>query len=741
MDLLSRLSTSQYEAATTLDVPVCILAGAGTGKTRVITHRIAYLVDAKHVYPESILAVTFTNKAAKEMRERVDRLLPGMGHRVVMGTFHGLAARFLRRLGHYIKIPSDFLIYDADDSERLLKRIATEEMGIAKDRVQQVISQIEHWQTAGFTPETIPGQPDIFQQKNIAIFKRYEQQMATMGALSFDGLLKKWRELLLQPDAYAHIMQHITHIMVDEYQDTNLVQADIVHLLARQAHSIAIVGDDDQSIYGWRGASPHNMQVFLNKMPNAKLVRLEENYRSTDTILQAANHVIAKNTTRIGKNLQAVQAGGDKVQLMRAESDIAEGSLVVRLARQTKANTGSFNNCAVLMRTNAQSRPIEDALRRASIPYRLYGGMKFYDRKEVKDVLATLRAALQPNSDVDVIRSLVSIPRGIGDTSLQKARKLAQEKGISLLAVLSDEVALEEAGLAARTRKKTVEFAQGLVKLNKQLVRQDPQTQVSIYLDADQAIVLAIEVSQIAERLQTEDTAEADERLDNLSQLVSAARQYVEEAKQNSEPSDVFTFLQTTSLLSSSETVEGAQDESDAVTLMTLHAAKGLEFDTVIMVGMEDYGFPHARALEEGAPTSALEEERRLAYVGITRAKRQLYLTYAQRRMVRGSVMGRVPSRFMRDIPGHIAEGDKPGFLQTTPIRTEGTTTIALDPEYSPRASQQGNFEPGTRVCHQAFGVGTVVNFRGMGSLQRVMVRFDADKTERVIVARHLTMA
>jgi DNA helicase-2/ATP-dependent DNA helicase PcrA len=816
-DFAALLSKSQYEAATTLDVPLCILAGAGTGKTRVITHRIAYLIERGAV-PDQILGLTFTNKAAKEMRERVERLLPGVSYRVQLGTFHGLSAKILRRYGPYVDVSSSFLIYDQDDSQRLMKQIAVEQLNISRDHLALHAFQIERWQNEGLLPHEVDPGLDHRTIKTKELYSQYWQRLAQVGALDFNGLLLKWRELLSHPEGSKRLKEQYRHILVDEYQDTNTIQDQIVHKLGEGADSIAIVGDDDQSIYSWRGARPGNMQQFLDTMPGAKLVKLEENYRSTSTILRAANGVISNNQSRLGKTLYAVGGTGLPVQIVRAFNDRSEADLIINMIEDDLARGQSLSDFAVLMRTNAQSRSFEESLRRARLPYRLVGGVKFYDRKEVKDVLATLRAALNPKSDVDVLRALAAIPRGIGDASIKKAGEVAVKHEVPLMDVLLSQKLLAEAKVNAKTASKIIEFAERLAELGQRALppqsrstvqtlkaelkkeagtgwqgdlwqeAPQPPTPVSIApmsVNAEQAVNLAIEVSGVAERLQAEKTPEAQDRLDNIGQLLSAAQQHVEEASTIGANDDALSFLEATALLSSADDFgKDAQHYNGAVTLMTLHAAKGLEFDVVYMVGMEEYGFPHARALEEDADETELEEERRLAYVGMTRAKKRLYLTYAQRRMIRGVVKGRAPSRFLRELPRDAVSGDippayseqqstdvdhgsgmtmelDPTFLPqrkkigsrttlspsqprwSTPALQERdpvdrAVRIELDPDFADGGSDDANLKSGTRVWHTAFGSGTVLEKRGSGRLSRAVVRFDRDGKQRAIISRHL---
>ena len=637
MNFEQLLSPSQYQAATTLDAPICILAGAGTGKTRVITHRIAYLIS-QGVRPESILGLTFTNKAAGEMRERVEHLLPGVSRSVELGTFHGLSAKLLRKYGYFVGISPSFVIYDSADSGKLLKELALVRLNLSKDYLSFYETQLENWQNEGILPEQVATHGDQRLMRAKELYGLYCERLQEIGALDFNSILTKMRELVRHPEGLLLLQARFRHILVDEYQDTNTVQSEIVYALGKQADSIAIVGDDDQSIYGWRGAKPYNLEDFLAKMPGSKLIKLEENYRSTSAILNTANAVIAHNDRRLGKNLVSVSGMGNLVRVIKTTNDRYEAELVVHHIEQKVRQGKSLNEIAILMRANAQSRSFEEALRFARLPYRLVGGVKFYDRKEIKDILSTLRAAINPKSDLDLIRSILASKQGVGETSLSKAQSHASAQGLGLFSVFLSKEELVKACISSKTADKIKSFAESLADLGK------------ADLNAAEAIQRALEISGREDKLE-------EERLENIEQLISAAQQYVEDCEVYDQDPSALGFLESTALLSS---VDEMNTNSGAVTLMTLHAAKGLEFNSVFMVGMEEYGFPHARALEEDAKPDQLEEERRLAYVGMTRARQDLVLTYATRRLIRGQVKGRAPSRFLRELPKEWVVGDLP---------------------------------------------------------------------------------
>ncbi|MCP4499095.1 MAG: UvrD-helicase domain-containing protein [Deltaproteobacteria bacterium] len=657
MDLKSLLSESQYEAATCTSRPVCILAGAGSGKTRTITHRMAFLVEQLYARPWTILAVTFTNKAAKEMRDRVEALVPGQGKKMNVGTFHGTAARLLRRHGDAIGLHKSFVIYDQDDAQRLLKRVVVDEHNFNKDLVKPIASMIDSWQSEGLLPQSVPETPwNPVEEKGRQAYARYFALLKEMNAVDFGSLLLHLRSLLEHPIG-REIRRNVHHLLVDEYQDTNRVQADIIFSLAKTAKTVAVVGDDDQAIYGWRGASADNLKSFVKQMDNAQLIRLEDNYRSTATILEAANGVISQNTDRLGKLLRPTLDEGRKVRVLKAKNDIEEARKVVREIQGHTQAGHTLEEVAILYRTNSSSRAFEDELRRNHLPYRLVGGVRFYDRKEVKDALATVRCALNPRSDVDTLRFLQAMPRGIGPASVKKLQTVATRYSCGLIEVMADEKRLDEAGVPKKARTKALDLGKQVMGLGARITLQAmPEGEDRADYDAKKALACAVEICGISDRLEAEDSIESQGRLENLSALVSAAAQFVEDAEEEEVSDDVAGFLEQAALLSGGD--EKEDENTEKLTLMTLHAAKGLEFDLVFLIGMEEHGFPHARALKDDAEYTELEEERRLAYVGITRAKQRLVCTWAQRRMVFGTIKMRRPSRFLDEMPMEVLEGD-----------------------------------------------------------------------------------
>jgi DNA helicase II / ATP-dependent DNA helicase PcrA len=785
-DWASLLSSEQLAAATRVDAPVCILAGAGSGKTRVITHRIGWLMDERRARASSIVAVTFTNKAAQEMRERVAKLVDHGANHLWLGTFHGLAGRVLRKYGELIGVRSSFVIYDQDDAHRLLQRILENDLQQNKELAKPVADLIDSWQSDGLVPDDIPDSHQLIYKTSIAAYRLYLERLHAANAIDFGGLLMGWRKLLQHPDG-AVFSRAIRHVLVDEYQDVSQVQADIVLALAKNADSVAVVGDDDQAIYGWRGASADNLKKFLVALPGAVVVKLEENYRSTSCILQAANGIIAHNTIRLGKTLvpaTPAQQHGRMVRVLKSRDDLEEARRVVNMVVEHAASGTHLNQIAMLYRTNASSRLLEDELRKQRLPYRVIGGLRFYDRKEVKDALATLRSSLVPESDVDFFRFLSAVPRGVGEASIEKIEVVARQMKMPMRLVFADASLLHQAGVSAGIQAKCLAIADSLAQLSAKIGRQVGSGQSDLFgarepVAAGRAMELAIQVSGLPDRLEAEGGIEAEGRLENLLELKNAASLFEQQQQGLGLPADIETFLENAALLSNADNQRDDDDSRGKVTLMTLHAAKGLEFDVVMLCGVEDGSFPHARALAEGASADELEEERRLAYVGITRARHRLVLSWAQQRMVNGARRHREPSRFLWEIPRDALEGDLPPrrhhvfpddddagdvradrdaallamWQQRKPAQptpsSEGTRVV-YDDEYAPARTTSarapsflddditGLWRAGVRVSHKRFGAGVVVGMRGGGLTEAALVQFDGERTPHLIMVRYL---
>lgn len=760
------LSFEQTEAAFMFDAPICILAGAGSGKTRVITHRIAHLVKERGALPYTILGVTFTNKAAREMRERVEKLLPSCGRDVLLGTFHGLSARFLRYYGDVVGVDRDFLIYDEDDAARLVKKIIKERYDLSKDELSLETKRVLRYRDIDKASMEVTAAGE----RAALILEVYQDRLQKMGAVDFTGLLKKFLQLLEHEQGSRLIFERVRHLVVDEFQDINAVQAKIVHLLATNAESVAIVGDDDQSIYGWRGASAHFMQLFLDTFKNAKLFRLEDNYRSTRPILDCANAVIAHNTERLGKTLRSIAGDGPLIRFNRHFRDLQEATTVVDQATRLFEQHGPTFEIAVLMRTNAQSRPLEEALHKARMPYRMVGGMRFYDRKEIKDILSAMRAVLYLNSDVDLMRLLNAVPLGIGKKTQDALSNYAGLNDLSFYEAMHDDEHQVSALGNNRSKKKIGVLLSLLEEMRAEMFTYLPEGEVKI-LRADEALIYVIDKFGFASRLENKNDDEAETRLQNIEQLVQAAVSFVEAAESYGEPSDAQSFLENVALVSKDESVQDEKaSQFGVLTLMTLHAAKGLEFDAVFLIGIEEGVLPHTRSLhgtDDEKRKSALEEERRLLYVGLTRAKKRLFLSYCQERFLHGKTSPSAPSRFLREIPKETIEVSdrwllaQVGTVYTPPEKSVLENSLfkpkPLSPPMSPKPIDMGyrveyddfdsessrsiTFNPGETVYHRNYQNGKVISASGTGKMTRVKVKFLEDGQVRTIMATHLQRA
>ena len=716
--ILSDLNPAQREAVVHTEGPLLILAGAGSGKTRVITHRIAYLIDGCGVRPGSILAVTFTNKAADEMGSRVGRLLGATGLGVWVGTFHATCVRILRRNAHLLGLRDSFVIYDEADQLSLMKACLNDlDFGarVLNPRVAQV--RISRAKNELLTPaEYATAAADFTEERVAKAYYRYQERLHQSAALDFDDLLMQTVRLFEQhPTVLAAYQTLWRYLMVDEYQDTNHAQYRLIRWLAAAHQNLAVVGDDDQSIYRWRGADLRNILDFERDYPACRVVRLEQNYRSTQVILDAAHGVISKNLDRKPKRLWTERAGGELVVLFQGRDEEEEAEFVARTAGRLAGEEGaSFDDFAVFYRVNAQSRALEDALRRQVIPYVIVGGVRFYERKEVKDALAYLRLIASPADSVAFLRALGVPPRGLGKGTLEKLQQVAAAQRSSPWEACGRQELLE--ALTARQRKALQEFTALIEGLRARRAG----------LPLPDLVQAVLDESGLAKALQEEGTPEAEGRLENLRELVAAAQDFV----LRSEEATLQAFLDSVALISA---VDSLEEGRGAVTLMTLHMAKGLEFGVVFMTGMEEGVFPHARAL---ADEEELEEERRLCYVGITRAKDCLYCTAALERRLYGGGIFNLPSRFLEEIPPELTvrgdgAGRMPGDTAATVVREAGGLRY--------EAVEEGErtvdfFQPGVRVRHPEWGIGTIRDRSGTGEDMKVTVTFAGVGTKRLKV-------
>ncbi|MDX1593988.1 MAG: DNA helicase II [Gammaproteobacteria bacterium] len=702
--LLEDLNEAQREAVSAPPGPLLVLAGAGSGKTRVLVHRIAWLLEVEGLSPHSLLAVTFTNKAAAEMRARAEALIGVPTRGLWIGTFHGLAHRLLRLHWREAALPETFQILDADDQFRLVRRVVR---GLDLDEARWPPKQAQHWINArkdeGLRPKHLDDRGDPFERQMGRVYAAYQAACEQAGVVDFAELLLRAHELWLQqPALLDHYRRRFRHLLVDEFQDTNRIQYAWLRLLAGEEGCLFAVGDDDQSIYGWRGARVENLQQLRDDFPGTALLRLEQNYRSTATILKAANALISHNAARLGKELWTGGEEGDPIRLYAAFNDLDEARFVVEQLRTWRERGEALAGAAILYRSNAQSRVFEEALLAANLPYRVYGGLRFFERAEIKDALAYLRLLANRDDDPAFERTVKTPPRGIGARTLELLRQRARDAGGSLWQAMQ---ALRTSGaLPGRASNALGAFA-GLIES---------------LADATRGLALAEQVdvtvrdSGLLAYHGREKGERGQARIENLEELVNAARQFVPDV--GDEEVDLPTaFLAYTAL----EAGEGqAADWDDCVQLMTLHSAKGLEFPLVFLSGMEEGLFPHAMSLQDA---SRLEEERRLAYVGMTRAMRHLFLTYAERRRLHGSESVAPPSRFVGEIPVELLEE----------VRLRGRVTRPV----TARPRGDAPFRLGQAVLHARFGDGVVLGLEGDGANARVQVNFRDAGTKWLMLA------
>jgi DNA helicase-2/ATP-dependent DNA helicase PcrA len=703
--ILDPLNDAQREAVTADDASLLVLAGAGSGKTRVLAHRIAWLVQVEGLSPRSVLAVTFTNKAASEMRQRIEALLQMPAEQLWVGTFHGLAHRLLRYHWREAGLPQTFSIIDSEDQQRLIKRVIR---GLDLDDTQWVPKEVQWYINArkdeGLRPAHVQPRRDEQGQQLVRIYAAYEEACARAGLVDFAELLLRAHELWLHnDDLLAHYRLRFRHLLIDEFQDTNTIQYAWLRLLAGNTGHPFAVGDDDQSIYGWRGARIENIHRYSKDFPGTRIVRLEQNYRSTRNILGAANALIANNDSRMGKELWTEGPEGDPVRIYSAFNERDEADFVINRIHSLVEGGSARSEVAILYRSNAQSRVFEEALLNAGMPYRVYGGLRFFERAEIKDALAYLR--LVSNRDNDpAFERVVNLPtRGIGARTLDLVRSYARTNTCSLWRAAG---ILAADGLTQRAGGAVTAFLQLIEKMASDTAD----------LPLHETVEHVIHASGLIEYHGKDKSEKGEGRVENLRELTSAARSF--EPAPDSEMAPLDEFLSHAAL----EAGEGQADEwEDCVQLMTLHSAKGLEFPTVFLCGLEDGLFPHQRTLQDAG---GLEEERRLCYVGMTRAMRQLYLTYAEQRRLFGSDSFSLPSRFISEIPAQFIEEIRPQIQSARPMFRQ--------PAEEPGA---GGFRLGQRVRHNRFGEGIVLGCEGQGHHTRVQVNFEQEGTKWLVLA------
>ncbi|GAB7387753.1 DNA helicase PcrA [Bacillaceae bacterium] len=715
--LLKGLNPQQREAVTATEGPLLIIAGAGSGKTRVLTHRIAYLLQAKKATPWNILAITFTNKAAREMKERVEALVGSSAEDIWISTFHAMCVRILRRDIERIGYHRNFSILDPSDQLTVIKQ-CQKELNIDAKRYdpRAILAAISHGKNELKDPERYAKlAADPFRQVTAQVYELYQKKLRSNHALDFDDLLMVTIDLFKQaPEVLDYYQRKFQYILVDEYQDTNHAQYVLVRMLADKFRNLCCVGDSDQSIYKWRGADIRNILHFEEDYPEAKVIKLEQNYRSTKRILAAANGVIAHNAGRKKKNLWTANPEGEKIVFCEAENEQEEAYFIAETIREAvREGKKTYGDFAVLYRTNAQSRVVEEVFLKANIPYQIVGGLKFYDRKEIKDLLAYLRLVANPDDDIS-LRRVINVPkRGIGQTTVEKIEAYAAERGISMFQAMGE---IDFVGVGPRAAHAVSEFASLVAELQ----------QMGEYLGVTELTQELLERTGYREMLVQEGTIEAKTRLENIDEFLSVTLDF----EQKNEDKSLVAFLTELALVADIDQVD-EEEAGDAVMMMTLHSAKGLEFPVVFLIGLEEGIFPHARALFEEAE---LEEERRLAYVGITRAQERLYLTCARMRTLYGRTDTNPVSRFVREIPEELLEPVKRGyfggeegvFLTPLPGARYGAAAAQVSRPRGERqeAGESADWKVGDKVLHKKWGTGTIVGTKGSGDDLELNVAF-----------------
>ena len=750
MNVIDGLNKEQRDAVLATEGPLLILAGAGSGKTRVLTHRTAYLIGEKGIKPYNILAITFTNKAANEMRERIDNMV-GMGSEsITVSTFHSLCVRILRRYIERLGYDNKFTIYDADDQKALIKDICKRlEIDTKRYKEKMFLNVISSAKDELIDPLTFANKAagDFTKRKQADVYSEYQRALKNNNALDFDDLICKTVELFkLDSQVLNNYQERFKYIMVDEYQDTNSAQFELIRLLAMKYKNLCVVGDDDQSIYKFRGANIYNILNFEKHFENAKVIKLEQNYRSTQNILDAANNVIANNIGRKDKKLWTANGTGEKIVFEQLDSGYEEADYVVcNIAGRVRRGECSYKDNAILYRTNAQSRLFEEKLIHENIPYKIYGGVNFYARKEVKDILSYLKTVDNGKDDL-AIRRIINIPkRGIGATSISKVSNYALENGIDFYEALSNAGAIPGIG---RAEGKITPF----VSLIESMKRKSNDCSV------DELIKEIVDATDYVRELEAEDTDEARARIENIDELISKAVTYNE----SSEEPSLSGFLEEVALVAE---VDEREEMADFVTLMTLHSAKGLEFPNVYLVGMEDGLFPSFMSITADDSNSELEEERRLAYVGITRAKVNLTITAAKMRMLRGETQFGAVSRFVKEIPKELLSGviyesktykgsdinydnnkGQTSFnnFQSNNLK-KARESLRKPPVYTPVSNQKSftsantskelDYKVGDRVKHIKFGDGEVMAIVEGGRDYEVTVDFDRFGTKKMFAS------
>jgi len=698
--IIDSLNDAQRQAVTAPSQAMLILAGAGSGKTRVLVHRIAWQIQVCGSHAHNIMAVTFTNKAAKEMRARIESLLNIPTHNLWIGTFHGIAHRLLRRHAAQAKLPETFQVMDSSDQLRVIKRLLNT---LNFDDTQWPPREVQWFINAqkdeGIRAKHMLETNDLHQRQMLSIYKAYEELCSRSGLVDFAELLLRGHELLRDnPDVLDFYQARFRHIHVDEFQDTNTIQYAWLRLLTDGKDNLFVVGDDDQSIYGWRGAKIENIYSFQKHYPNHQVIKLEQNYRSTGTILKAANKIIANNAGRMGKELWTDSGDGELCALYAAFNEQDEAYFVIERIRAWVNEGGLRSDAAILYRSNAQSRQFEEKLMATATPYRVYGGLRFFDRAEIKNALAYLRLMSNRDDDASFERVINTPTRGIGAKAIDDIRAIARDQSLSLWAAAI--VLINQRTLSARATNALIVFLELIKSLSLQTAD----------LELYEKVKLVIEKSGLVDLYKKEKMDKGEEKIENLEELVNAARLFNFDQENEEGMSELDLFLTHAALESGDNQ---GDDFEDCVQLMTIHSAKGLEFKLVFLVGMEEGLFPSQQSVDDVA---RLEEERRLCYVGMTRAMKQLYLTYAESRRLYGRESYPRPSRFLREIPAELIQEVRLSATVSRPVTSIQAKNIS--------STGTGSYRPGQSVHHDKFGEGVVLQIEGSGAQERVQINF-----------------
>ncbi|PLT33305.1 DNA helicase PcrA [Bacillus sp. V5-8f] len=726
--LVNGLNEQQQKAVKATEGPLLIMAGAGSGKTRVLTHRIAYLMVEKQMAPWNILAITFTNKAAREMKERIRSLLGGASEEIWISTFHSMCVRILRRDIDRIGYSRNFSILDTTDQQSVIKQILKDKnMDPKKFDYRAILGTISSAKNELMTAEDYAKTAGGFYDQTVAeVYTEYQKRLRKNQALDFDDLIMTTIQLFQRvPEVLEYYQRKFQYIHVDEYQDTNRAQYMLVKQLASRFKNLCVVGDSDQSIYRWRGADIANILSFEKDYPNATVIFLEQNYRSTKRILKAANEVIANNSNRKPKNLWTENMEGNKINYLRADNEQGEAQFVAgKINELTRSGSRKFSDVAILYRTNAQSRVMEEVLLKSNIQYSIVGGIKFYDRKEIKDILAYLRLIANPDDDIS-LRRVINVPkRGVGSTSLDKIADYALMNDLSMFQALQE---IEQVGLSPKILKAVREF--------RDLIH--GYTQMQEYLSVTELVEEVLGKSGYRQMLEAEKTLESQSRLENIDEFLSVTKSFEEK----NEDKSLVAFLTDLALVADIDQLDETEEAQDTVTLMTLHSAKGLEFPIVFLLGLEEGVFPHSRSLMD---EEEMEEERRLAYVGITRAESELYLTNAQMRTLFGRTNMNPVSRFITEIPEDLLEDllpkkKTPSFM--TPSRPAGSAqrSASFGRAGAAPASTGGEeigWRVGDKASHKKWGIGTVVSVKGEGEGKELDIAFPSPTGIKRLLAK-----